>query len=615
MSDGMQQEKLLIVDNDPGNIRVLRETLRNHYQLFFATSGQEALDVAIQIQPDLVLLDIQMPEMDGYEVCRAMQADPLLKHSLIIFVSALSGEEDESVGLTMGAVDYITKPFRPAIVRQRVSIHLELKRQREHQISAIKQSLLASEERYRALFKNLMHGFVYCRLLFNDSGESVDFIFLEVNNAFDRLTGRQGVVGKRVSEIFPGIRDAYPELFASFDRVVKTGNSEAFELEFKPLDTWLTLAMHSNEPDCCCITFDEVSRRKQLELELQLKLKEIKVLKQQVEAENVYLRAEIRDRLENEEIIGASPALRTVLAQAEQLAKSTITVLLQGETGTGKELVANYVHRRSNRSGQSLYKLSCAAIPTSLMESELFGHERGAFTGATERRIGHFELADRATIFLDEIGEIPLEAQAKLLRVLQEGEFCRVGGTRILKTDVRVIAATNRDLAEEVRQGRFREDLYYRLGAFPLTVPSLRERTEDIPQLVWAFVHELGARMGKSITRISAQKMMELQRYSWPGNIRELRNVIEHALIFSRSDTLEIRIPTETITESRSSLTLAEVEYQHIVDILRSTNGRVDGPHGAARLLGLNPNTLHSRMRKLGIKSSRKICYIKKGIL
>ena len=221
-------------------------------------------------------------------------------------------------------------------------------------------------------------------------------------------------------------------------------------------------------------------------------------------------------------MIGTTPALRRVLTQAAQLAASEITVLIQGETGTGKELLARYLHQQSNRSRRPLYKLSCAAIPTSLLESELFGHEKGAFTGATDRRIGHFELAHQATLFLDEIGEILLEAQAKLLRVLQEGEFCRIGGSTTLKTNVRIIAATNRNLAEDVRQGRFREDLYYRLSGFPLTIPPLRERSEDIPLLVWAFVRELGARMGKTISRISAGEMTALQQYSWPGNMRKL---------------------------------------------------------------------------------------------
>ncbi len=357
----------------------------------------------------------------------------------------------------------------------------------------------------------------------------------------------------------------------------------------------------------CRLAVIDISERKRLERELQRNVKEISTLKQQVDAENISLRAELRNHLEQGQLLGGSAPLRKVLTQANQLAQTDITVLLQGETGTGKELIARYIHQQSGRCRRNLYPLSCAAIPATLMESELFGHEKGAFTGAQERRLGHFELADHATIFLDEIGELALEAQAKLLRVLQEGEFCRVGSTKTIKTDARVIAATNRNLAEEVRQGRFREDLYYRLSVFPLTIPPLRERSEDIPLLVWAFVHDLGSRMGKNITKISTSDMTSLQEYSWPGNIRELRNVIEHSLIFSKDETLLINLPAPSSPENCRPLSLHAMEYQHITAILQSTNWRVYGLKGAARLLGLHPNTLYSRMKKLGIPSLRGI--------
>ena len=473
-------------------------------------------------------------------------------------------------------------------------------------ISRMKQSeaaLRESETWYRALFKNMSHGFAHCRLLYDKRGDPVDFIYLEVNEAFSRLTGLDNVTGKWVTEVIPGIREAHPELFVIFGRVALSGLPETFELEFTPLGMWFNIAVSSSQKDYIIITFGNITERKRLEYELRIKFEEISTLKQQVEAENVYLRAEIRDRLEPGQLIGSSAALRQVLAQAELAAPTDTTVLIQGETGTGKELIARYLHQHSNRSRRNLCILSCAAIPATLLESELFGHEKGSFTGALDRRLGHFEVADQSTIFLDEIGELPLEAQAKLLRVLQEGEFCRVGSSSTIKTDVRIIAATNRDLANEVREGRFREDLYYRLSVFPLSVPPLRERSEDIPSLVWAFVYELGARMGKSITRINAREMTALQQYVWPGNIRELRNVIEHALIFSRGDTLQITLPATHHPSRRQSLLMQDVEYQHITEVLRSTNWRVDGPKGAARLLGLHPNTLHSRIKKLGIST------------
>lgn len=444
-------------------------------------------------------------------------------------------------------------------------------------------------------------------MLFDDHGDPEDFIHLEVNTAFGRLTGVHNAIGKQATELFPCIKEAHPELFVIYGRVALTGQPETFEFEFKPLAMWMTLAVYSVNSGYFCFTFGNITQRKLLENELRSNFEEISTLKQQLEAENVYLQAEIRNLPVPGKLIGASAALKQILIQAEQLAATDITVLIQGETGTGKELIAQYLHENSGRNKRKLLKLSCAAIPASLMESELFGHERGAFTGALDQRLGYFELAHKSTIFLDEIGELPLEAQAKLLRVLQEGEFNRVGNPRTLKTDVRVIAATNRNLAEEVRQGRFREDLYYRLSVFPLLIPPPRERLEDIPQLVWTFVHEMSAKMGKTITRISAQEMAALQQHSWPGNIRKLRNVIEHALIFSTDETLHVRLLAKPRPGAGQPLAMEGVEYQHIIGVLRSTNWRVDGQKGAARLLRLNPNTLHSRMKKLGIPTQREI--------
>jgi transcriptional regulator with GAF, ATPase, and Fis domain len=277
------------------------------------------------------------------------------------------------------------------------------------------------------------------------------------------------------------------------------------------------------------------------------------------------------------------------------------TVLIQGETGTGKELLAQTIHSHSERGKRPMVKVNCAALPAALVESELFGREKGAFTGALNRQVGRFELADGSTLFLDEIAEMPIETQAKLLRVLQEGEFERLGSPRTIKVDVRVIAATNRDLAEEVKQGRFRRDLYYRLHVFPIQVPPLRERPDDIPRLVWEFANEFGERMGKKVRRIHASDMQALVAYSWPGNIRELRNVIEHAMIVSHGETLELHHVAPGSRQDAAPTTLEEVERRHIQATLKATHGRVKGAGGAAELLGLNPSTLYSRMRKLGI--------------
>jgi transcriptional regulator with GAF, ATPase, and Fis domain len=276
---------------------------------------------------------------------------------------------------------------------------------------------------------------------------------------------------------------------------------------------------------------------------------------------------------------------------------------VRGETGTGKELIAQAIHRLSPRRDNLLVKVNCAALPAGLVESELFGREKGAYTGAMARQAGRFEVADGSTLFLDEIGELPLDLQAKLLRVLESGEFERLGSSKTIKVNVRVIAATNRNLQEAVKQGKFREDLYYRLNVFPIQVPPLRERAEDIPLLVWAFLQELSTRMGKKITQVRRKSMEALQRHTWPGNVRELRNVIEHAAIITAGDILTIPVLDEADSAAPTdSLTLAEAERAHILRILERTNWHIKGPQGAAELLGMNPGTLYGRMKKLDIR-------------
>jgi len=277
-----------------------------------------------------------------------------------------------------------------------------------------------------------------------------------------------------------------------------------------------------------------------------------------------------------------------------------------GETGTGKELIAESIHQLSSRKHRGIVKVNCAALPSALVESELFGRERGAYTGALTRQAGRFEIADGSTIFLDEVGELSLEVQAKLLRVLQEGWFERLGNPKPFKVDVRVIAATNRDLAAEMRKGRFREDLFYRLNVFPIRVPPLRERPEDVPVLVWAFIEELCARMGKKISKVSQNAMDILQRYSWPGNVRELRNIMEHSVIISRGETLRIPPLVDPARTSTQIMTLAETEREHILRTLEITRWRIKGPGGAANLLDMKPSTLYSRMEKLGVPTRRK---------
>jgi len=348
----------------------------------------------------------------------------------------------------------------------------------------------------------------------------------------------------------------------------------------------------------------DITQRKQMEQKLREQVREISRLRELLEQENTLLRSEAGLDEEKHRSLGVSPAMQGVKLLVEQVAKTGSTVLIQGETGTGKELIAQSIHQLSNRSKRLLITVNCAALPAALIESELFGREKGAFTGALSRQAGRFELAHGSTLLLDEIAEMPLETQAKLLRVLQNGTFERLGSPHNITVDVRVIAATNRNLAEEVEQGRFRRDLFYRLNVFPIQVPPLRDRVEDIPLLVGKFVSEFGQKMGRKISRITNQDMEMLVAYSWPGNVRELRNIIERAMITSQGNTLALSHFELMPARPSPSLvmTLEEMERRHIEQTLSATNGKIKGIGGAAALLGINPSTLYSRMRKLKIK-------------
>jgi PAS domain S-box-containing protein len=362
----------------------------------------------------------------------------------------------------------------------------------------------------------------------------------------------------------------------------------------------------TGEPDRLMGVLVDITERKGLEEQLREQLREIEELKQRLEKENVYLQEEVQLLVEHTEIVGQSLAMKRVMARVEQVAKTDSTVLIQGETGTGKELVARAIHRLSSRKDRPLVTISCGSLPPTLIESELFGRERGAYTGALTQMIGRFEIAGGSTLFLDEIGELPVEMQSKLLRVLEEGNFERLGSTKTLHVDVRIIAATNRDIVRAVREGKFRKDLFYRLNVFPIVIPPLRERLQDLPLLVWALVKEFQKKMAKDIERIPREAMEALQAYSWPGNVRELRNVIEHAMIVSSGTTLEVRRPALDVAErSEEARNLQEVERRHIFRALNETGWRVAGKNGAAEILGLKPTTLESRMKKLGIHRPR----------
>lgn len=455
---------ILIVDDEPMNVDLLEQELAAAgYRTLSAVCGADALVKATQTLPDLVLLDVMMEGLDGYLVCERLKTSVATRAIPVIFLTALTDTFEKVRAFSVGAVDYVTKPFETEELLARVGTHIALRR-----------------------------------------------------------------------EI-------------------------------------------------------EAHRRSKSTIQ--------------------YLVEEIRS--DRDAMVGKSLPMRRVREQIAQVAPTDSTVLIQGETGTGKELVARAIHERSARRERPLIKLNCAALPRDLVESELFGHEKGAFTGATQQRRGRFELADGGTLFLDEAGELPLETQAKLLRVLQEREFERVGGTRSLRTDVRVIAATNRDLQARVASGGFRADLYYRLNVFPIMVPPLRERRDDIHDLVRHFAAKAARKLGRSLEGISPAFIERASTHDWPGNIRELENLVERAIIMSNSALLDAPDLFSPPAQSKNALavisgdtTLEEIERMHIKRVLEHSRWVIEGERGAARILGLNPSTLRGRLRKLGIRKT-----------
>ena len=441
--------------------------------------------------------------------------------------------------------------------------------------------------------------------IFSDLAEALDQIrkkrykVLLIDYVMPEMNGLEFIL--KASEFNPHgiymILTAYPDLDVAVS-AINQGN--VYRFIYKP---WKIPDL-TNAIESAFDTYHLKENNRSLVNELQQKNQQLEALREQLEDENRYLQEEIRMHAGFENIISQNLAFKKVLKQIEQVAETSATVMITGETGTGKELVARAVHSISNRSDNAFIKLNCAAIPESLIESELFGHVKGAFTGAVASKKGKFELAHHGTIFLDEIGELPLNLQPKLLRVLQEGEIEKIGDDKTIQVDVRIIAATNRDLAAETKAGRFRDDLYYRLNVFPLEIPPLRKRRDDVPALVYHFMDKYNRTLGKSIKTVPKKVMDQLIQYNWPGNIRELENMIERAMIISTGSRLEMSVIIQGISSSEKTpegLTLEEVERKHIIKVLESTSWRVSGERGAARILGMKPTTLESRLVKLGI--------------
>lgn len=442
-----------------------------------------------------------------------------------------------------------------------------------------------------------------------------------VNPAAERMTGwsEADLIDKVVHEFHHHSHEDgshYPVHTCPVYQTIKDGRQRETDNEVFwrkdgsqfPVEYIATAIKHDEEILGAVIVFKDISERRQADRDLKSALQQVEQLKEQLQAENRYLMDEIQSQHNFSRIIGQGPALTQILTQIEHVAPTDSSVLIQGESGTGKELIARSIHSASRRRNRPLVKVNCGAISPTLVESELFGHEKGAFTGALQQRIGRFELADGGTLFLDEVGELPLDIQVKLLRVIQEGEFERLGSNATLQVNVRIIAATNRNIQDMVETGTFRRDLYYRLNVFPILAPSLRQRKEDIPMLVDHLLKKLNHRLGKQFVQVSTSALEQLMNYDWPGNIRELQNILERAAIVCLPPTLEISALHISSSDSKPQpaariLTLNDAEKLHIEQALQATKGVIAGKHGAATLLDLPPSTLRSKIKKLAIKS------------
>ena len=587
--------KIHIIDDTPNNLKVLCDyLLENGFEVFVSMDGESGLEQIAQQRPDLILLDVMMPGIDGFETCERLKASTELKDIPVIFMTALSDTNEKIKAFGLGAVDYVTKPFNQEEVLARVSTHLML-RQLQTTLELKNQELQKAEEKYRSVFEHAVVG------IFQSTS---DGRLLTANPALARMLGYDSE-----TDLMTTVTDLGSQLYLAPNRraellhALKTegtvSNRESQVLRKDTSVMWISESIRTvHQPNGTVLYYegfvDDITSRKSAEM-----------LNTRLQAQNVYLESEIEAEHNYGEVITQSDNLKKILGLIHHVAPTDSTVLLEGETGSGKEVFARAIHHHSKRKDHPLVKVNCGAISAGLVESELFGHEKGAFTGATAKRIGRFELADGGTLFLDEIGELSPDIQVKLLRVLQEQEFERVGGSVTLRVNVRVIAATNRSLRDEVKAGTFRADLYYRLNIFPVQIPPLRERNEDIVLLANHFLKRFATSMGKPLERLSKASAARLQQYSWPGNVRELANVVERAAILAQTPIVDIEDLIDPPPISDNNLpaagTLQDIERSYIHRILEEHNWILEGPQGAANVLGLNPSTLRFRMRKLGL--------------
>ena len=630
--DRKQKGNILVIDDEPANLDLLTTILTEQgYAVYPANDGESGLQLVKSRLPDLVLVDVSMPGMNGYQVCASLKNDPATRNIPLMLIVPIYHSINQPKAMLSGSVDYIASPFDAQEVLWRVETHISLHRLRMNLESAIRgratEQTVTCEELERALREALALTRITGR---KHAEEKLRERESELRQVLDLAPQHIAVLGPEGSRLFanqasldyygltleswrvgdPG-RFLHPndlERMASVAQHTELSNASA-EVRLLRKDgtyRWFLIrrnALLDGRGDLLrwYVAATDIEDRKQAEERLQ--------------TENVALREEIDKASMFEEIVGNSPPLQTVLSRVAKVAPTETTVLVTGETGTGKELVARAIHRLSRRAQRAFVSMNCAAVPRDLIASELFGHEKGAFTGATQRRLGRFELAEGGTIFLDEVGELPADTQIALLRVLQEREFERVGGAQTIRVDVRVITATNRDLTAAVASGSFRQDLFYRLNVFPIDVPPLRDRAEDILMLVEYFVQRYARRAGKNFRSIDKKTLGLLYNYDWPGNIRELQNVVERSVILSSGEVFAVdeswlsRQPVQARPRVASGAPLQKSEPRSELEIIEAAlaecRGRIAGRSGAAAKLGVPPSTLDHRIKALRIDKAQ----------
>ena len=602
--------RILYLEDEPKDAELVQASLEAEgidCELTRVDTEADFLTSLRQARFDLILADYTLPSFDGISALKIVK--DICPEVPFIFVSGTLVEEVGIEALKQGATDYVSKARMSKIVP---SVHRALREARERSQRRLAEQALLRSEAYLAEAQRLNHtgsfgwhissGSIY----WSDETFRIFEFEPDTQPTLERILERTHPEDRpRVQMVIDFVGRECKEFDLEHRLLMDDGSVKHIHVVGHPSPT----AEYDDVEVVGAIT--DVTQRRKIEADLRNALDEIQQLQEQLYKENIALREEIDKASMFEEIVGESPALRAALAQVSKVAPTDSTVLITGETGTGKELVARAIHKRSQRSARAFVSVNCAAIPTSLIASELFGHEKGAFTGALQRRLGRFELAEGGTVFLDEVGELPLETQIALLRVLQEREFERIGGTQTIRVDVRVIAATNRDLEAAIASGEFRRDLFYRLNVIPMAIPALRERKEDIPLLVEYFVNRYARKAHKTIRAVEKRTQEMLQSYPWPGNIRELQNVIERSVVLCESERLSIEqgwlSPVSSSRPERGAATYAlirhsaEEERQIIEAALAQTHGRISGPDGAAVQLRIPASTLESKIRSLKI--------------